>query len=156
MRIVNEINTILEAQKTAGLIAEHNYLTPSKHNVQVAKDGLFPRAMFVAITDRQINIIKSHTKETADVTIDYVTRSGLKTTEFNAQTMEAKIDAMGSCAVDLIARIMQVSTLTINTDNIELISLYDFMDTNLTGVRMRFSISEVVGECITIQSADEN
>lgn len=149
MRIVGIINRLLEEQKTAGLITAHHYLTPSKHNVQAAKDGLFPRAMFVAITDRQIDITKNHTKEIADVTIDYVTRSGLKTTEFNAQTMEAKIDEMGDCAVDLVARLLRESSLVINTDTIELTSLYDFMDTNLTGVRMRFNISEVVGICIT-------
>ena len=148
MRIVEKINEILSSMVAGGDLASYQYLTPSKHNVAVAKGVQFPRAMFSAITDRQISISKMRSNETAEVVIDFCTLSNLKTTEFGADTMEAKIDAMGDIALQFVKCVVSERSLMITTDNIELTSLYDFTDTNLTGVRLRLTIKDKIGNCL--------
>lgn len=148
MVIVDTIKRLLDQQLTAEIIEEYAYQTPTRQNVELSKGFASPRCLFTCITDRTLSINKGVSRETAQVTLDYVTDSGNNTKAFDGSEMEEKINKMADAAIDLIARIKADKSLVFVGGDVQVTSLYDFMDRNCTGVRVQFSLRQAQGSCI--------
>lgn len=150
MQIVTTINTILAAQVTAGVIKAYHYDVPTAQNVKLSRGSESPRALFTCLTDRTFDISHMRARESALVVVDFVTDMGNTTTNFDGTAMEAKIDSMADAAIDFIARLKDSTAVRIEDDKVEVTSLYDFMDRNTTGVRLKVNLTETRGTCIAI------
>ena len=154
MRIETTLLTILNGIKEAGRLQSVTYQQPFKANIDTASMTA-PMAVLYVITDHKLDIRKGTARESAEVNIFLMDRN--TRLDYDGTTATAAyIDSMAAVGIEVIARIRQDSTIRIDSDAVEVKSVFDQDDTNLAGVSLQFRCTETQGVCISIPQPDND
>lgn len=138
---------VLNDLKDENELAEVIYATPTKQNVDLSYQST-PAALVTVLTDGTLDIARGYYKERAEVTVDFVTDMNNPTTDFEANELDTLLDGMAAVATDFVSALYHSTLVELIGDNVRVTYLYDFMDRNTTGVRVRCTLRERDGVCL--------
>lgn len=148
------MSTIIDTIKT---ICEDNLQLPFLYesvgmgNVRLDKQREFPLALLLSVTDWEVDNTIGNLKETADIRLFFLTKSGNKPSiDYDATTNQTMIDTCKGYALNFIDRVNKSNVIDFNSNSISIKSVYDYDDANVTGVVIMARIKERAGECLPI------
>lgn len=145
MNIVNHFTSLLEAmrQDTNSQLKSWQYNSPSRANVENDYSTV-PTAVMYCLTDWRVQA--DIVREMAQVSVGFLTTQ--PELDFDGMHNETLIDDMKDIALDFIARISSAGVVEITSDTIDIRSIYDGDDRNLTGVFVTLDCKEIQGQCL--------
>jgi hypothetical protein len=145
MNIVTVLTGILETMRldTLSPLKSWQYNSPGRANVELDTSEP-PTAVIYCLTDWQLT--QTIVRERARVAVGFLTLQ--PDIDFDGISNEAKIDTCKDIALDFIARVSDDGRLGIISDPIDVRSVYDDHDRNLTGVFVEFECRETQGACL--------
>lgn len=147
MRIETKLLAILNDIKTAGRLTSVTYQSPAKSNVET-DTMTAPMAVLYVVTDHKLDLKRNSARETAEVNLFLLNRN--TRLDWDGVGATAYIDAMAQVALEVVARVKADTTMRIDSDQLDVRSVFDLNDTNLAGVSLQFTLTELQGQCISI------
>lgn len=145
MQISSTLINILNALRQQGRLESVIYNPPAKVNV-VTDTAASPCGVLYCLTDGTIDLTLGQMRERAEVNVLFITHQSQL--DFNGTSNEPLLDAMVEVAKDFIADVLESPAIDIVGNEVVIRCLYDFEDTNTTGVSLQFTAEEVQGQCV--------
>lgn len=152
MNIVTIITGILEAMRsdTASPLKSWQYNSPARVNVE-NDFSRTPTAVMYCLTDWQLTA--AIVREQARVSVGFLTLQ--PDIDYEGMENERHVDRCKDIALDFIARVNDDGRLSVTSDPINVRSVYDLNDRNLTGVFVEFDCTEIQGQCLDNYSTQQ-
>lgn len=143
--VSKEIRDILDAMRTAGVVASTVYQNPSRANVDLSQSAE-PMAVYFCTTDGTFNVNTHVMRESARVQLAFIVRAA--DISVDGITNDGKLEGIRPLIADFFARLRNERTLS--TGDVTYRVLYQYDDTNTTGYLLEFTATEKQGDCISI------
>lgn len=152
-KIVEEVNDILNEMviDTSCELEACHYQSPARINIDM-DNSTTPVANFYCMTDWGVDMSNGIVRETANVGILFLCRQ--YDLNFDGISNETEIGNAYEIALDFVARVSHSDVIGITSDNIDIKSVYDQNDYNLTGVFIKLNVREKVGKCLESYATD--
>lgn len=147
MRIVDNVEQILEKLKTQTVPAIDNYQynSPFRANVVLDKGCQGVQAVLYLIRDWSVDYHSIYDVERADVKLLFCKKCKQ---DFTGEQVDDIIDECKSAALKFIVELDNSLTIKHTRDSYSIQSVFDKFDVNVAGVILNLSLKEVKGECI--------
>ena len=147
MVIVNELNRILaEMVADSGCALRYStYETPSMANV-VLDGAEMPAAVLYCATDYRVSCSSGIVREHASVGVYFCVRQ--PNVDFHGAENEDLLDTLKPIAMRFVGKVADSDVIAIDSEDIDVQSIYDKYDTNTTGLFLKFELAEMSGQCL--------
>lgn len=149
---INEVTAILAKMQDGGQVSGHEYQRDPRANVDLAEvtladDGV-PYALFMAVTDWEIDTRHRRRREVVRVLVQFVSKeTQLAPVDYQEQQTSG-LSKCQSAAEQLLACLFDSVSFEIVQDTVQAKTVFDEYDTNVIGVAVTMTIRERQGECL--------
>lgn len=145
MHLVTKLNNILQSLVNDGFISERIYTYSAQFNV-IAGRCRVPVGVLLLPNRWKLECDTVTAREHGVFDIYFLTTQ--PQLDFDATSNEVLIDNMIDVATEFIGRVKSDKSIHINEIDINLQSIYDANNKNLTGVHIAIDLKEQQGRCI--------
>lgn len=146
MHIVDILKGHLNDMVVEDYIADYEYTYAEQFNV-IAGRCKTPVGVLLIPNKWKLDFNQSHAREHGEFHVYFLTTQ--PQLDFDATDNETLIDEMIECSVDFVSRVLYDKRLHVEDIDVQMQSIYDANNKNLTGTHVILNLLEQQGRCIT-------